>query len=318
MNNAEPLVSVVIPTHNRAPLLLRAIESVLAQTHQYLDVIVVDDRSADETGEIVSRIEDPRVRLVVPEARLGVADARNRGIAHAVGRFVSFLDDDDEWLESKVERQLAAFGGSEPPALVYTGLWIDDGKTRRFGVMELGEDPFEQLLMFPGPVTTSGFMIDRDRVGDELWFDPSVATFDDGELLLRISRRWPVAVVADPLYVWHHHEGPRLSEPRGELRARRRIIEKYATDLETRPRAAGHHYFRLAIYQSRVGDWYGVRSSLRAAATADPSNRRLRLLARAAGLGPRPARLALAGYRRMGRIRASREPERKPSGEPVS
>jgi len=315
----QPLVSVVIPTYNRAALVGRAVASVLSQTYRNLEVIVIDDRSTDETGRILEGVRDPRVRVVTAEARLGVAEARNRGIELASGRFVAFLDDDDEWLPPKVERQLAVFSGSAPPALVYTGLWIAHGTTRRYDVMELGDQPFERLLTFPGPVTTSGFMVDRERVDGELWFDPSVATFEDGELILRISRRWPVAVVSEPLYVWHHHDGPRVTESHGQVRARRRIIEKYAEDLAVRPRAAAHLFFRLAIAESRVRDWAAVRSSLRAASAADPSDLRLRLLGRAAGLGPRAARLALAGYRRVGRVRrALRLPDRRPVQERVS
>lgn len=303
MRAGDALVSVVIPTYNRAGLVGRAVASVLGQTYRDLQVVVIDDHSPDDTGRILAKIRDPRISVVTSESRLGVAEARNRGIGLTSGRYVCFLDDDDEWLPQKVERQLSVFSGSSPPALVYTGLWIDDGTTRRYGVMEFGDEPFERLLSFPGPMTTSGFMVDRERVNGELWFDPSVATFEDGELLLRISRRWPVAVVSEPLYVWHHHQGPRLSEPQGQVRARRRIIQKFAKDLAVRPRTAAHHYFRLAIAESRVRDWEAVRSSLLAAAAADPSNLRLRLLRRAASHGPMSARLGLAGYRRVGRVR---------------
>ncbi len=313
-DGSEPLVSVVIPTYNRATLLPRAIESVLSQTHRNLEVIVVDDHSTDDTTGVVERLRDPRLRLVTAASRLGSAEARNQGIGRASGRFIGFLDDDDEWLERKVERQLAAFAGPQPPALVFTGLWIAEGTTRRYGVAEIGDDAFERLLTFPGPLTTSGFLVDRERVDGELWFDGSLTTFEDGELLVRISRRWPVAVIPEPLYVWHHHDGSRVSEPHAQIRARRRIIEKYADDLAARPRTAAHLHFRLAIAQSRVGDRGGVRSSLLAASAADPSNPRLRLLGAAATLGSAPASLALSSYRLAGRVRRAL----RPAGERTS
>jgi glycosyltransferase involved in cell wall biosynthesis len=285
---------VVIPTYNRADLVGRAISSVLSQTHRNLEVIVIDG--------VLGEVRDPRVRVVRSEARLGVAEARKQGIELSSGRYVAFLDD-DEWVPTKVGRQLSAFAGPDPPALVYSGLWIDDGTTRRHGVMDLGDEPFERLLSFPGPVTTSAFMIDRERVDDELWFDPSVATFEDGDLILRISRRWPVALIPEPLYVWHHHGGPRASEPIGQVRARRRIIEKYADDLRARPRAAAHHHFRLAMAEQRIGDRRAARVSLRSAQVSHPSDRRLRVLGTAARLGERPAALCLAAYRYLGRVR---------------
>jgi glycosyltransferase involved in cell wall biosynthesis len=309
---SEPLVSVVIPTHNRAQLLRRAIASVLSQTHQNLEVIVLDDCSTDETGPMVKAITDSRVRLVTPESRLGSAKARNMGIDISSGRFVAFIDDDDEWLEQKAERQLAAFGGPEPPALVYTGLWIAKGTRRRYGVLKIDGNAFDRLLALPGPVTTSGFMVDRQRVKAELWFDESVGTFEDMELLIRISRKWPVAVLPQPLYVWHQHDGPRLSEPRGQARGRRRIIDKFADDLAVRPWTAAHLFFRLAIAESRLGNRDAVRSSLLAASAADPSNLRLRLLGSTATLGTRAAVLGLACYRLAGRLRRALRPEPRP------
>jgi glycosyltransferase involved in cell wall biosynthesis len=308
------LVSVIIPTHNRASLVVRAIQSVLSQTHQHLEVIVVDDRSTDGTGGVLERISDPRVRVIAPERRLGVADARNFGIRVSSGRYIAFLDDDDEWLSDKVERQLAAFSVPEPPALVYTGMWIAEGTSRRYGVLELGDEPFEQLLRFPGPITTSGFMIDRERVNGELWFDPTLATFDDGELLLRIGRRWPVAALPEPLYVWHHHIGPRLSEPRAQVIARRRIIEKYEAELAVRPPAAAHHHFRLAVTEYRAGYTKAAQMSLHAAGRADPSNRKLRVLGSVARLGVTPARVALAIYRLLGRMRRGIQASRRSVG----
>jgi glycosyltransferase involved in cell wall biosynthesis len=300
-----PLVSVVIPTYNRASVVGRAVASVLTQTHTALEVIVVDDHSTDDTAQTLGLIQDPRLRVVRPERRLGGSAARNRGIDVSSGRYVAFLDDDDEWLDTKVERQLVAFAVPDPPALVYTGVWIDDGASRRYGLMKLGPEPFETLLRFPGPVTTSAFMVDRDRVNGELRFDPSVDSFNDGDLLVRISRRWPVAVVPEPLYVWHHHAGPRLSEPNGQVHARRRIIEKYADDLAVRPSTAAHLYFRLAIAESRVHNAEGIRSALLAASEADPSNRRLWALSRAARLGKASATFALNGYRLIGHLRRS-------------
>ena len=103
-----PSVSVIIPTHNRAKLLSRAVKSVLLQTYKDIEVIVVDDASDDATLEVVEEMisEDKRIRCIQLKTSLGGGGARNIGIKNALGNYISFLDDDDEWLPQKLERQL--------------------------------------------------------------------------------------------------------------------------------------------------------------------------------------------------------------------
>ena len=111
------LVSVVIPTLNRPKLLLRAIDSVLRQTHQEIEVIVVVDRPDPDTVSAVRSVNDPRLQLIVNPHPLTAAGARNTGADHATGEWIAFLDDDDEWLPNKLERQIA-FASGRAPALV--------------------------------------------------------------------------------------------------------------------------------------------------------------------------------------------------------
>ena len=101
------LVSVIIPTLNRPKLLLRAIDSVLRQTHQEIEVIVVVDRPDEGTVSAVRSVDDPRLQLVVNPYSLTAAGARNAGADRATGEWIAFLDDDDEWLPNKLEKQIA-------------------------------------------------------------------------------------------------------------------------------------------------------------------------------------------------------------------
>jgi glycosyltransferase involved in cell wall biosynthesis len=100
-----PLVSVVLPTHNRAPWLGRAIESVLGQTHEPLELIVVDDGSTDETAELLARFGG-RIE-VVTQPHSGAYAARNRGMRHASGELIAFIDSDDAWHPDRLSSQLA-------------------------------------------------------------------------------------------------------------------------------------------------------------------------------------------------------------------
>ena len=111
------LVSVVIPTLDRPKLLLRAIDSVLRQTYEKIEVIVVVDRPDPDTISAVRAVNDPRLQLIVNPQPSTAAGARNAGADHARGEWIAFLDDDDEWLPSKLERQIA-FSSGRPPALL--------------------------------------------------------------------------------------------------------------------------------------------------------------------------------------------------------
>lgn len=102
----EPLVTIVIPAYNAARFVLQAIDSVLAQTHRAIEVVVVDDGSTDGTAEVVRRVTDPRVHLI-RTANSGVGAARNTGWCAGRGELVAFLDADDRWLPTKLEEQLA-------------------------------------------------------------------------------------------------------------------------------------------------------------------------------------------------------------------
>jgi glycosyltransferase involved in cell wall biosynthesis len=102
------LVSVVIPTRNRPKLVVRAVCSALAQTHRELEVIVIIDGADCATRTELSAFDDPRLRVVELSQSVGGAEARNIGARHATGQWVAFLDDDDEWLSSKLEVQLEA------------------------------------------------------------------------------------------------------------------------------------------------------------------------------------------------------------------
>ncbi|HOC97311.1 MAG TPA: glycosyltransferase family 2 protein, partial [Candidatus Pacearchaeota archaeon] len=99
-------VSVIIPTYNGSNTILRAVHSVLNHTYSNFELIVVDDCSKDNTFEVVKSIEDERVKVLRHRNNKGGSAARNTGIKEAKGEYIAFLDDDDEWLSEKVEKQV--------------------------------------------------------------------------------------------------------------------------------------------------------------------------------------------------------------------
>ncbi len=119
-----PKVSVIVATYNRADLLPRAVNSVLAQTYDNYEIIIIDDCSADRTDVVAQQFSDPRIRYVRHETNRGAAFARNTGIAEARGEYIAFLDDDDECAPNRLADQVAVLDANPDIGMVYG--WIEE------------------------------------------------------------------------------------------------------------------------------------------------------------------------------------------------
>jgi len=208
----KPLVSVVIPTYNRAHLLSRAIHSALAQDFPELEVIVVDDGSTDETTQLVTQFE--AVRAIRFEHNRGGAATRNAGIEAARGEFVAFLDSDDEWLPIKTRRQVDVMRGSPAIGAVYCRYFVQDDATgqRIEGFSELYTGSIRPVL-FRGrcPRSVSLFLVRRAALEQAGGFDESLAGFQDADLWIRLSDKWEFGAVDEALVVIHEHSGTRVT-----------------------------------------------------------------------------------------------------------
>jgi len=187
-----PLVSVIIPTYNRALYLKEAIDSVLSQDFCDFELIVVDDGSTDATSDIIDSYNGA-FRYICQRHR-GVSAARNTGISHAKGTFVAFLDSDDLWLPKKLSAQVDFFR-EHPEALICQTeeIWIRNGtrvnsKKRH---KKYSGDIFEKALPLC-IVSPSAVMIKKNLFDLVGLFDESLPVCEDYDLWLRISARYPV------------------------------------------------------------------------------------------------------------------------------
>ena len=198
---SHPLISVIIPTFNRGTFLTRTVESVLQQTFQNLELIVVDDGSTDDTRE---RLEVYKNRITYDfQENRGVSAARNLGLSLAQGTWIAFLDSDDYWLPAKLEAQVRFFA-ENPQALICQTeeIWIRHGrrvnpqkKHRKFS-----GDIFSPSLI-RCIVSPSAVMIHREFLNQIGPFDESLQACEDYDLWLRISCRFPVFLIEEPLVV---------------------------------------------------------------------------------------------------------------------
>jgi len=204
-------VSAIIPVFNRAETLIRALDSVAAQTRPPDEVIVVDDGSTDGVEEIIAR-HYPGVR-VIRQANAGVSSARNRGIAAASGEWIALLDSDDEWRPRKLERQMQALAEKPGYHLCHTNeIWIRNGRRVNEGKRhkKSGGHIFYKCLPLC-VISPSSVVIRRELLRELGGFDESLPVCEDYDLWLRICARHPVLFVEEALTVKYGGHDDQLS-----------------------------------------------------------------------------------------------------------
>lgn len=182
-----PTVSVIIPTYNRAHLVARAIQSVLDQTYQDFEIIVVDDASTDNTEAVIQQYDDSRIVYLKHEVNSGGAAARNTGIRHARGQYIAFLDSDDEWLPIHLGQRISYFtshtcNGLYSPFYVKNGSIITPSKLKPFPRLGLADS----ILSGKNDTRTSTFVFRADCLRNVM-FDESLAKHQDWDLAIRFD-----------------------------------------------------------------------------------------------------------------------------------
>jgi len=195
-----PLISVIIPVYNGEKTIRETIESVLNQTFQDFELIVINDGSQDTTVEIVEGIQDPRLKLFsYPNA--GQATSRNRGFSHAVGKYISFLDADDLWTPDKLEAQLKALQENPQAAVAYSWTnYIDEsGQYLRQGsYVKVSGDVFKNLLVVNFLENGSNPLIRAKALTEVGGFDGSLTPAEDWDMWLRLAARYHFVAVPSP------------------------------------------------------------------------------------------------------------------------
>lgn len=263
-----PKVTVIIPTHNRAPLLHRSISSVLSQDYSDFELIVVDD-SPDKEGEgVASSFGDPRVHYIGVKPMTASA-ARNFGIGQASGDYVAFLDDDDEWLPAKLSKQISVFDRSRLEggnvALVYTGVnYINETKGFSRAIMPTYRGNVLDRLLEAGFVRTlSAVMIQADVLREAGGFDVTMPSLHDWDLYLRIARRYQFDFVPEVLVNYHVNYSGIMHDVEKQLAGLGIFYRKYREQMK--PRALSNYYLftGVALYyhdEPGEGRWHLVKS----------------------------------------------------------
>lgn len=229
----EPLVSVIIPTHNRAELVSKAVESALGQTYKNIEIIVVSDGSTDNTDDVLEEItkKNENVKYISYHPNKGGNVARNTGIKNAMGKYVAFLDDDDVWLPKKLEKQVLVAESDEKIGIVCSGsVTIDEdtGKTSE-AIPEVEYESAKRIL-FNNDIGTTSTVLVRKSILDECnGFDEELVARQDYDLWIRMCQISNVAVVEECLVEYHvSNSNNQISKSTNKyIQATDMLIKKY-------------------------------------------------------------------------------------------
>lgn len=247
-----PRVSVVLPTYNRAAFLKRSIGSVLGQSCRDLELIVVDDGSTDDTERLVAGYVDDRVRYIRRDSNRGAGAARNTGIALAKGRYIAFQDSDDEWLPSKLERQLAVLDKSPADVgVAYSSFWRVDGPSRVLIPPADAAAPVDgdihRTLLNENFVGVPVVLIKAECFSDGRAFNETLAMFEDWELWLRLSRSYRFRYIPEPLAVSYGTPSSVNSQCAARrMAACQEILRLHMDSFRAEPGILARHYRHIA------------------------------------------------------------------------
>lgn len=209
----QPLVSVIIPTYNRANYLKDSIQSVLSQTFKDFEIIIINNYSNDNTFEMVNSFNDNRIKIINYKNNGIIAKSRNWGLMHSSGRYIAFLDDDDLWCSQRLELQIKYLESNPEIDIAYSNAIIIDEHGKRKGILnnptraksgriflELVNDSFVPMLT----------VLMKKKVFETIGLfneDLSMRAAEDYEYWLRASLKFNFGYIDKPLALYRVHSG---------------------------------------------------------------------------------------------------------------
>lgn len=201
-----PLVSIVLPTYKRAKLLAQAVASVLAQSHQNWELIVVDDHSPDDTPQVMAAFDDPRIRYVRNDPNLKLPRTLNRGFALARGELLTWTSDDNLFEPHAIERMVARLQRGDCD-LVYADYYLFSQQDAQGRPLDIHHDRLPDVVQLEkGNHIGACFLYTRqvfESIGD---YDPELFLVEDYDYFIRVAQRFRLAHIAEPLYYFRRDD----------------------------------------------------------------------------------------------------------------
>jgi glycosyltransferase involved in cell wall biosynthesis len=248
MNEKNPTVSVIIPTYNRAHLLGRSLRSVLNQTYQDFEIIVVDDASTDDSETVILSLDNEKIRYLRHEKNKGATAARNTGIKAAKGSYIAFQDSDDEWLPEKLEKQMKVFESAPPEVgVVYTGYYKISGNNITYAPSSYftkKEGNLYQQLLKVNHLSTQCILVYKhclEKVGS---FDENLPRHQDWELAIRLAKHFEFKFIDEPLAIVYRDHASISTNQDALVKASEIIFNKHFLEYNNNKKIIANYYYR--------------------------------------------------------------------------
>lgn len=263
----KTLISAIITTHKREPSMVsRALDSILAQTYRNIEIIVVDDSPSDYPfrGDVQAIVLGKKaieksisIRYIQHDKNMGACVARNTGMNASNGEVIAYLDDDDEWMPEKLEKQLQVMQYSNA-AMVYCGCICKNeatGESRERKTEYHRGNIFKRLLYYNFVDSTSVPLIKKKCLLEVKGFDPLMQSAQDYDVWLRLAQEYEVDYVAEPLVIYHEHAGEKItSNPRKKIQGLERLNKKYQKIIESNAKLWWRRNIVLTPYYAAIGE----------------------------------------------------------------
>jgi glycosyltransferase involved in cell wall biosynthesis len=254
----QGLVSVVVPAFNRGFIIGAALESVLNQTYQDWEAVIVDDGSTDNTREIVRDYarSDSRMRLIEHQHQKGAQAARNTGIRNARGAWIAFLDSDDRWLPHSLEARLRLLQKGLHHVVHSDCYMLSSGSNNleRFGVPPMQGQVYTELLRRSGPMFPALLVLKRALTAIN-YLDENIGAYQEWDTAIRLAKHFSFEFVAEPTFIYDcRHANTISKDSLREAVGYEQIVNKHRWSMlcHLGPRGLAHHYQRAAFFYLKV------------------------------------------------------------------
>lgn len=248
-------VSVIIPTYNREKTLLRAINSVLNQTHKDIELIIVDDNSNDGTERLINNIKDCRIKYIKHNRNLGGSAARNTGILSATGEYIAFQDSDDEWLPNKLSEQLACLKTNNVDVVfcAYSRIIEQDEEIIPNLEIEINGDCIHNSLLWKNFIGTPTVLLKSECFNENLLFDSNLPRYQDWDLWLRLSSKYKFKFLRKSLVRAYIQNDSISKNSEAAVVSYEMILKKNISDISINRKMLAHYYKTIGMTCFSVG-----------------------------------------------------------------
>lgn len=235
------LISVIVPTYKRKPeMLKRCVDSVLSQTYKNIELIIVDDSPEDyifrEEVKFFLNNYDDKIYYIQHKHNMGANIARNTGVDSSNGKYIAFLDDDDEWLPTKLEKQYKVICNQPNVALVYCKAQVineNSGDTKPIINWMYRGNQHQRLLKQNIIGSNSFVLVDKEKFYLVGKYDETLPSNQDYDLFIRLTKDYEIDFIDEVLVNYYIHDGERIStNPEKQLQGRLGLYEKYLPELK--------------------------------------------------------------------------------------